>query len=237
MSERMILAGFLTLSILGHLALLTLIALQKPGQLTASPKTLQVALIEQPQPEPLSQMVTETQTSPVPTEPVSDELPIEDQTEQQSSSENDGDMQDLTALSEISEAEDSTDTSGARLITNLNAQLPDVVANLNPTKPPENQAGHLGKNLPKLPGGPSLFDQWLGPVKPDLDRWRDASGGMNAQVTLANGDLVCIRLRAPTTQELFNPWMSAAVPMSRLCGRKKPESVDLENPWLRTRPR
>ncbi len=233
----MILAGFLTLSILGHFALLSLIALQKPSQLLNSPKTLQVSLIEQPQPEPLSEMVTETPAPPLPLESVSDELPIEDPPEKQSSSDNDRVMQNLTAPSEISETEDNTDTAGARLITNLNAQLPNVVAELNPTEPPENRTGHLGKNLPKLPGGPSLFDQWLGPVKPDLDRWRDASGATNAMVTLPSGELVCIKVRAPTTQELFNPWMSAAVPMSRLCGRKKPESVNLDNPWLRTRPK
>jgi len=237
MTERKMLAGFLALSILGHLALLTLIALQKPSPLPSVSGTLKVALIEQPEPEPLRERVPETQDLLAPTEPVSDDLPNEDLPERQSPSNSDMAIQDVEATSPISEAEDQPDTAGARLITDLNTQLPDVVANLNPTEAPSNQISAFGKNLPKLPGAPSLFDQWLGPVKPDLDRWRDASGATNAMVTLPNGELVCIKVRAPTTQELFNPWMSIAVPMSRLCGRKMPGSVNLENPWLRARPK
>lgn len=231
------LAGFLTLSVVGHLTLLTLFALQEPSKLPSTPRTLQVALIERTRPEPLSEAVTETEVPPVPIEVVRDDFASQQQAEQPRPSDNETSTQDLMAPSDISEPEENGAPAGARLITNLNAQLPGVVAKLNPIESARDDPGHLGKALPKLPGGSSLFDQWLGPVKPDLDRWRDASGATNAMVTLPNGELVCIKVRAPTTQELFNPWMSIAVPMSRLCGRKKPESVNLENPWLRARPK
>ncbi len=229
MSERIVLAGFLALSILGHLAVFALIGFQQPQTQPAPQTVLQVALVERPEqrnePKPDdAETPPESESLAQPPAPELTEIPPRE-------------IGPLIASSEAEAKIDPEPAAGARLITNLNTQLPGVVAKLNPMAAPEQKISHLGKAAPKLPGGPSLFDEWMGPVKPNLDRWRDASGGVNAQLTLANGDLVCIKVRAPTTRELFNPWMSAAIPMSRLCGRKNAEPVDLENPWLRARPK
>ncbi|HEY7905625.1 MAG TPA: hypothetical protein VIC53_01750 [Wenzhouxiangella sp.] len=238
MSERILLAGFLILSVLGHLVVFALIGLQKPKTLPAPQPVVQVALVERP--EPVSEPKPDVETPPAseslpqPPEPESTQAPLD----QPPTTTTQEPPEEIVPSIASSEAEvEPEPVTGARLITNLNTQLPRVVAKLNPMAAPEQKISHLGKAAPKLPGGPSLFDEWMGPVKPNLDRWRDASGGVNAQVTLANGDLVCIKVRAPTTQELLNPWMSAAVPMSRVCGRRRPEPVDTENPWLRARPK
>lgn len=239
MYERVLLAGFLVLSVLGHLAVFALIGLQKPKTLPAPHTLLQVALIER------SERVSEPK-------PDDAEIPLESESlaqapepelaetlsDQPSTASTETPPREIAPSIASSEAEvEPEPATGARLIINLNTQLPGVVAKLNPMAAPEQKISHLGKATPKLPGGPSLFNEWMGPIKPNLDRWRDASGAVNAKVALVNGDLVCIKVRAPTTQELFNPWMSAAVPMSRVCGRRRPEPVDTENPWLRARPK
>lgn len=235
MSEGVLLAGFLVLSVLGHLAVFALIVLQKPKTLPAPHTLLQVALVERS--ERVSEQIPAADTVPAP-------QPLVEAPESAGASS----KQQPTATAQTlpkesgpsltsNEADPEPAIGGVRLMTHLNTQLPEVVSQLNPIKTPEQKISHLGKATPKLPGGPSLFNEWMGSVKPNLDRWRDASGGVNAQVTWANGDLVCIKVRAPTTQELFNPWMSAAVPMSRVCGRRRPEPVDTENPWLRARPK
>jgi hypothetical protein len=96
--------------------------------------------------------------------------------------------------------------------------------------------GYQAHSIPKLPGAPSGFDAWLKPTTPQLDQWVNSGGGMGTRQVLSNGTVLCSRVRAPTTQEVFNPWMSAAVPMTRVCGRDKAPMPDLSNPWLRARP-
>lgn len=127
-------------------------------------------------------------------------------------------------------------TTQARLITRLQRQVPEVVKGLHFPESAQSAPGYQAHSIPKLPGAPSVFDAWLKPATPQLDQWVKSGGGMGARQVLSDGTVLCVRVRAPTTQETFNPWMSAAVPMTRVCGRDKASMPDLSNPWLRARP-
>ncbi len=91
--------------------------------------------------------------------------------------------------------------------------------------------------MPRLPGGAGWMDAYLGPVATGTERWQGADGSMNSRSVLANGRVVCASVRPPTMDETFNPWMSSAVPMSRNCGRERPQaSNDFRDPWQRRGP-
>lgn len=64
MSEGVLLAGFLVLSVLGHLAVFALIVLQKPKTLPAPHTLLQVALVERS--ERVSEQIPAADTVPAP---------------------------------------------------------------------------------------------------------------------------------------------------------------------------
>lgn len=219
---------FLMLSVLGHGALLALVALSESALMPKPTQAITVSLMS-PTPAPeLVEMVTEqsppaTQFTEAPAEATPPSMKDEFQDES-------------TPTAETQSPVEPTHR-GAQLITRMTQQLPSLVSELNPIKAPETSPSHRGAPAPKLPGGPSLFDAWMGPVSPQLDQWMEPGGERHARVTFGNGQIVCIQARGLTTQELFNPWMSAAIPMSRLCGRERPKSIDLENPWLRARPK
>ncbi len=211
---------YLFLSVTGHGLLFVCISLQPVSPPLPVPK-IQVALINQAQPK----MPTESQSTPQPTvnQPMKSDLI---------------DTETVPSLPEVLEPKDEPiQAMGTRLLSTLQAQLPQIVEDLDPSPSRAEEPNYQNRANPKLPGGSSLFDQWMGPVSPQLDRWSDPSGEINARVTLASGDVVCIQVRAPTTQELFNPWMSIAIPMARMCGREKSKSIDLTDPWLRARPK
>ncbi|HSH27046.1 MAG TPA: hypothetical protein VK972_04645, partial [Wenzhouxiangella sp.] len=87
--------------------------------------------------------------------------------------------------------------------------------------------------MPDLPSPPGWLHRYTGPVSPSNDRWKNSDGSHNARVVTAGGRVICIRTRAPTMAEIFNPWMSSAVPMVSLCGRERPDGVAGGNPWIR----
>lgn len=86
---------------------------------------------------------------------------------------------------------------------------------------------------PTLPSQPGWLNQYTGRVTASIDRWKGNDGSRNARVVTGSGQVFCIRTRAPTIAETFNPWMSSAVGMMRGCGRERPRAPDGENPWLR----
>lgn len=133
-------------------------------------------------------------------------------------------------------ADQAQATNRARLITRLHRQVPEVVQGLQSEESAQSAPGYQAHSIPKLPSAPSVFDAWLKPATTQLDQWVNSGGGMGTRQVLSDGTVLCIRVRAPTTQEVFNPWMSAAVPMTRVCGRDKAPMPDLSNPWLRARP-
>lgn len=90
-----------------------------------------------------------------------------------------------------------------------------------------------GFAVPRLPGAAGWLNDQLGTVAPRHDSWLEADGANAARVVTGSGQVYCGRRRAPTAAEEFNPWMSAAIMSWRECGRRRPEPIDLENPWLR----
>lgn len=87
---------------------------------------------------------------------------------------------------------------------------------------------------PALPSQPGWLHQYTGRVTPSIDRWKENDGSRNARVVTGSGRVICVRTRAPTMAEIFNPWISSAVPMMRDCGRERPDGVAGGDPWLRS---
>ncbi|NBB93098.1 MAG: hypothetical protein GVY32_08025 [Gammaproteobacteria bacterium] len=100
----------------------------------------------------------------------------------------------------------------------------------------EDATGLRYREAPPLPSRPGWLDQYTGRVAASIERWQGSDGAHSARIVTGSGQVVCVRTRAPTTAEIFNPWMSSAVPMVRDCGRERPEAPDAADPWLR-RPR
>ncbi|MEE4639825.1 MAG: hypothetical protein V2J42_13895 [Wenzhouxiangella sp.] len=90
-----------------------------------------------------------------------------------------------------------------------------------------------GFAIPRLPGAPGWLNDQVGTVAPQQDSWLEADGANAARVVTGSGQVYCGLRRAPTAAEEFNPWMSAALMTWRECGRRRPEPVDRENPWVR----
>lgn len=88
--------------------------------------------------------------------------------------------------------------------------------------------------VPALPSQPGWLHRYTGRVSPLINRWESVDGSQNARVVTGSGRVICVRTRAPTMAEIFNPWMSSAVPMVSVCGRERPDAVASGNPWLRS---
>lgn len=212
------------MSLAGHGLLLGLILLQTIPTTPAPETQIRISLLKSDAPN--SDLTSQAQEKPFQSTAKSLSQDLLDSTEVES-----------MAPSDQTEVASMSPVARTQLWSRLRDQLPQVVQDLSPQQSPPATVDYQVRSNPKLPsGGPSLFDQWMGPVKPSLDRWAQGSGEVSARVTLASGDIVCIHRRAPTTAELFNPWASLAIPMSRVCGKVRREAVDLSDPWLRSRP-
>lgn len=93
--------------------------------------------------------------------------------------------------------------------------------------------GISGAPAPRLPDAPGWLNDYVGTVRPGAESWQEADGSTSSRVVLAGGQVLCGRQRAPSMDEIFNPWMSAAVTTWRACGRERPAPVDRSDPWVR----
>lgn len=93
-----------------------------------------------------------------------------------------------------------------------------------------------GAPVPGLPGVRGWLSGYAGKVTPGADTWKDSDGTGRGRYVLANGTVVCTRRRAPTIDELMNPWKSTAVTMGSICGRERPASPDFSNPRVQPPP-
>jgi len=119
----------------------------------------------------------------------------------------------------------------------IRAQLLEAARNLGRDREQTEDDGRLAyRQLPDLPSQPGWLDRYTGRVSPSIDRWRGSDGGSSARIVTGSGQVVCVRTRAPTSAEIFNPWMSLAVPMVRLCGRERPAPPERSDPWQRLPP-
>lgn len=119
----------------------------------------------------------------------------------------------------------------------IRAQLLGAARSLGRDSEQTENDGRLAyRKLPGLPSQPGWLNQYTGRVSPSIDRWRGSDGGSSARIVTGSGQVVCVQTRAPTTAEIFNPWMSLAVPMVSLCGRERPPPPDRSDPWQRLPP-
>lgn len=224
-------AAVLFLSLLLHAAVL-LLPLPGPG-LQSAPQTaspLIVDLIAPPstaEPEPPSEM-------PESTEPAQDEAPLDARnTQAVEVPETVARKSESPSAAAASPSEGITRESDSST-TGIRTQVLRTARELGrQSERADEGAGLRYRESPPLPSRPGWLDQYTGPVTASLDRWRGRDGSRNARIVTGSGQVICVRTRAPTTAELFNPWMSAAVPMMRDCGRERPAAPDRDDPWLR----
>ena len=91
-------------------------------------------------------------------------------------------------------------------------------------------------HLRALPGAPGWLSGHVGPVRAQSQQWQDSDGSQRAFYVLADGTVVCTRRRAPTADELMNPWKSTAVTMAAFCGRQRPRAPDYSDPRIQPPP-
>lgn len=93
-----------------------------------------------------------------------------------------------------------------------------------------------GEPLPGVPGVRGWISGYIATVTPSAHTWKDNDGASRGRYVLANGTVVCTRRRAPTIDELMNPWKSIAVTMGSICGRQRPDAADFTNPRVQPPP-
>ncbi len=87
-----------------------------------------------------------------------------------------------------------------------------------------------GAPIRGLPLGGGWLNPWVGPVESRSETWGSVVGEQRGVHVLANGQVICTRVDAPSNDELMNPWMSMRVTYVRLCGKERgtaPPSDDL----------
>ena len=93
-----------------------------------------------------------------------------------------------------------------------------------------------GESVPGMPGVRGWISSYVGTVAPSAQTWKENDGSSRGRYVLANGTVVCTRRRAPTIDELMNPWKSTAVTMGSLCGRERPRAPDFSDPRIQPPP-
>lgn len=93
-----------------------------------------------------------------------------------------------------------------------------------------------GAPVPGVPGVRGWLSGHAGTVRPGADTWKENDGTSRGRYVLADGTVICTRRRAPTIDELMNPWKSTAVTMGSICGRQRPDAPDLSNPRVQQPP-
>lgn len=137
----------------------------------------------------------------------------------------------------VSEPQDSPGRNAAGLRARILEQV-----GAQPVAPAADQAGSLpwattGEALSGLPGTRGWISEYVGRVAPGADTWKASDGSSRSRYVMADGTVVCTRRRAPTIDELMNPWKSTVVTMARICGRERPEAPDFTDPRVQPPPR
>jgi len=223
-------AGVLAISVLAHVALLFL-PLPGPRHETAGPEpsSLRVELVaRQLSPETPAQ-TPEPPQSPerAPEEPTEPDRTRPDQT---------ADF-DETSSSEPAPPASATSPAAAAAQPRagaIQAQLLSAARNLGrESAQSEDGRGLTYQRVPDLPSQPGWLHQYTGRVTSSVDRWQGNDGSRSARWVTGSGQVLCVRTRAPTAAEIFNPWMSTAVAMVHGCGREKPEAPAPNDAWVR----
>ena len=217
---------FLWLALLGSLALHALL-LRVPGMKTphpSSPNSMEVelAFVEDLAPD----LTSPSETLP---EPSRIEMPITEADPEPDTPEADTPEPDTFRA-----ADQSPEIPAINSHTPLGYRvLQQVHLNHSGHEVPDHRNRLDGALAPRLPGQVGWLNDYVGTVTASSDHWRDPDGGISSRLVMANGQVVCGHIRPMTVSEMFNPALSLAVPMFRLCGRERPEPVDRTDPWYR----
>jgi len=87
-----------------------------------------------------------------------------------------------------------------------------------------------------LPGTRGWIAGHIGTVRTSAHTWKANDGSSRGRYVMADGTVVCTRRRAPTVDELMNPWKSTVVTMAGVCGRERPEAPDFTDPRVQPPP-
>ena len=158
------------------------------------------------------------------------ERPPEPEPEPQSIAQNSPEPRPQEPTNERSEA---VDTAPATPSAERLRELALIAARAQVETAAPSSPGIEGFAVPRLPSQAGWLNDYVGPIRPHIDRWQEADGAQAMRVVTASGQAYCGRARAPTASEEFNPWKSTALMYWRLCGREQPEPIDRSNPWLR----
>lgn len=230
------LAGAVALSILLHavaLWLLTHAALfQYSGPVTAQPIHLfELALIESASVAPATVENTVT-TEPAPISPTEPEIEPPEVARESPDKE-------IEPLEAEDDASPAREPMTARIsVEQLRSQLLKTLEAAESAPSPDFQVGPAGASsngepnqllsrpgIPGMPDAAGWLNEYVGPVRPSIERWADPGGAVNARTVLSNGQVICTQGAAPALDGPFSiGWPPVA--MSRLCGRERPTPVD-----------
>ena len=93
-----------------------------------------------------------------------------------------------------------------------------------------------GEAAPGLPGVRGWISGHIGQVRPSADTWQASDGSTRGRYVMADGTVVCTQRRAPTMDELMNPWKSTVVTLAGICGRARPDAPDFTDPRVQPPP-
>lgn len=224
-------AAVLTLSLLAHAALMLL---PLPGPRQDSPRRDRPTMVVDLAPGPTERAAETPQGLPEPEPERSPPEQMQQPQEPQATETADAAQSALASSAPAETPAKPAPPDATTTADRMQAQLLDAARTLG--RESEQDAGDNGlqyNETPALPSQPGWLNQYTGTVRPSIGRWQGNDGSRNARVVTDSGRAFCIRTRAPTIAEVFNPWMSSAVGMMRGCGRERPRTADGENPWLR----
>ncbi len=225
-------AGVLAISVLVHVALL-FVPLPGPRHETneIAPSTLRVELIAQPSPTP-TPTPEEAPAAPKPPEPKArksaqpHQPTPPGQATPEAAASGEPTSEPASPWPAVAVPDPGPETIRARLL--------GAARKLGRESEKTGEARGVNyRDVPELPSQQGWLHQYTGRASTSIDRWRGNDGSTSARIVTGSGQIVCVHTRAPTTAEIFNPWMSAAVPMMSVCGRERPEGVDRADPWVR----
>ncbi|MFU8876927.1 MAG: hypothetical protein ACNA7E_02205 [Wenzhouxiangellaceae bacterium] len=152
----------------------------------------------------------------------------------------DSQARDSAAEPDLQVAEDSESEPRPGLAAEILRTITEQIAG-------QNDSGHdlplrqvpwseRGEAIRGLPGMRGWLSAHVGPVTPQSDAWKENDGSSRGRYVLADGTVICTHRRAPTIDEVMNPWKSTIVTMARICGRERPAEVDYSNPRVQPPP-
>ncbi len=224
-----------------HAALVTVV-MKLSGDSAFSPHqptTIQVQLLE-----PERQPASEPQPDPIETEPEPGSEP-DSRPEPQSLAQDPvtagTDPNEIASESpadpELSALEQDTSAPGPGLADEILRAIAEQAEGSYHPPTREMPWSRRGDPVPGLPGMRGWIATYTGAVTPRSETWKENDGSTRGRHVLADGTVICTQRRAPTIDEMMNPWKSLAVTMARICGRERPAPVDFSNPRVQPPPR